>query len=818
VHAGIKGEEYLVSAEECCNKIFEINPGSRYGHYLLGIIAYKRNKILEAISQMERVIRDDPVHSDTLKWLQEYDVQNAGEENSKQLEKKLLGLDPLTSFDEYNNELPSVSGDEIKNFFRYVRKPKIAFSAILIILILTALLVWYSRYRSNVRWAKEHALEEIAQNINEVNYVKAFELIQKAERYLSEDPEFKRMAGLAVTRLSILTDPAGVDIYIKEYGDFDGEWEKLGITPIDGVKLPNLMYYLMRFEKSGYTKVMGVAATSIIVGSTPADTIFRKLFPEGSIPEEMVYVEDLGDEMTNNFMTEKKGFFLDRHEVTNRQFKEFVNNGGYSNPEFWKQEFIKDGKILSWEEAMAEFVDKSGRPGPATWEASDYPNGQDDYPVSGVSWYEAAAYAEYVHKSLPTISHWGSGFGLPIGPFKSIYAGMFGSRMLPISNFRGIGPESVNKLQDISCFGAYGMAGNVREWCWNETDVGHVIRGGAWDDATYMYSSLSQLPAFDRSPKNGFRCVSYVDQEKIPESVFEPVELSEDRDFYKEKPVSDEVFTVYKNQFSYDKLPLDGTLDEIDKNQDDWILEKVSFNAAYANERVIAYLYLPRNANPPYQTIIFFPGAYAHWGWEKDLRNSQFTRWYVDYLVKNGYAVMYPVYKGTYERINSKEAIVRGVTHQYTEWLIKWVKDFSRSIDYLETRKDIDTDKIAYYGHSWGARLGAIIPAVEDRIKISILVTGGLGGRHYPEAEEISYVPRVKTPVLMLNGRYDMYFILEKDVKPFFDLLGTPQEDKLLRLYETDHYVPANEMIKETLNWLDKYFGPVERKTASELQ
>ena len=101
---------------------------------------------------------------------------------------------------------------------------------------------------------------------------------------------------------------------------------------------------------------------------------------------------------------------------------------------------------------------------------------------------------------------------------------------------------------------------------------------------------------------------------------------------------------------------------------------------------------------------------------------------------------------------------------------------------------------------------------------IGILVTGGFGGRHYPEAEEITYVPRIKTPVLMLNGRYDMSFILEKQVKPFFDLLGTPQEDKLLRIYETDHYVPANEMIKETLNWLDTYFGPVERKTASELQ
>jgi dipeptidyl aminopeptidase/acylaminoacyl peptidase len=171
---------------------------------------------------------------------------------------------------------------------------------------------------------------------------------------------------------------------------------------------------------------------------------------------------------------------------------------------------------------------------------------------------------------------------------------------------------------------------------------------------------------------------------------------------------------------------------------------------------------------------------------------------------------MYPVYKGTYER-NNEEVIWEG--HQYTEWLIRWVKDFSRSIDYLESRNDIDTAKLGYYGHSWGGRIGGIIPAVESRLKVIVLITGGFNSwysRDYPEADEINYVPRIRIPALMLNGKYDMTFPYETTVKPFFNLLGTPEKDKNLVVYETDHSVPKSEMIKETLNWLDRYLGPVK--------
>ncbi|NIS10767.1 MAG: hypothetical protein GWN97_02220, partial [Thermoplasmata archaeon] len=78
--------------------------------------------------------------------------------------------------------------------------------------------------------------------------------------------------------------------------------------------------------------------------------------------------------------------------------------------------------------------------------------------------------------------------------------------------------------------------------------------------------------------------------------------------------------------------------------------------------------------------------------------------------------------------------------------MVQLVKDFRRSVDYLETRPDIDGGKLAYYGMSWGGWLGAIIPGVEERLGASVLVAGGMRGRSRPEVHELNYLTRIRTP------------------------------------------------------------------------
>ncbi len=527
-----------------------------------------------------------------------------------------------------------------------------------------------------------------------------------------------------VRRLTILTDPPGADVYIKEYSDTSASWQLLGKTPLDSIRMPASSCYRLRFEKPEYETVYAVTMTS-------DDTLSRKLFRLGTVPPGMVYVEGYWDEVKDTFEKDK-GFFLDKLEVTNRQYKEFVDNGGYRNREYWKHEFIKDRKKLTWEQAMAEFTDETGRPGPSTWEAGDYPDGQDEYPVSGVSWYEAAAYAEYAGKELPTGDHWDSGRGFyNLGTFE-----LFHPKIYPLSNFRGKGTDRAGKNQGMTAYGALDMAGNAREWCYNESSDGRIISGAGYSDPTYLFSVWEQLPPFDRSPLNGFRCAIYVNRERIPETAYRLIELgtSNKRDYSLETPVPENIFRIYKNQFQYDKNELNAVIEKRDESADDWIMEKVTFDAAYEKQRMIAYLFLPKNVPPPFQTLIFFPGSYAVY--DKHFSTVHINSFF-DYILKSGRAAVYPIYFRTYERNDGHTSRGTRKSHEYTELLIKWVRDFSRTIDYLETRSDIDTGKLGYYGHSWGGRLGAIIPAVEDRLSINILISGGFSTvKPYPEADE----------------------------------------------------------------------------------
>jgi pimeloyl-ACP methyl ester carboxylesterase len=503
-------------------------------------------------------------------------------------------------------------------------------------------------------------------------------------------------------------------------------------------------------------------------------------------------------------------FFIDRTEVANREFQEFVDANGYQRPEFWTHKFVKADRVLPFQEAMSEFRDATDRPGPAGFELGKYRKGEGDYPVGGVSWYEAAAYCEFRGKRLPTIFDWASA-ALPANEISNPLS----PSIIPLSNFAGEGPAPVGTYPAISASGAYDMAGNVREWCLNAAGERRFALGGGWSDPVYAFpGSVSWAqPPWDRLPSNGFRCVKY--PEGGPdEALMAPVDLPI-QDFYGVPKRSDDVFeALRKAYYSYDPAPLNAVVESEGRSPYGGDEVWVSVDAAYGPERLLIRLHLPDEVEPPYQAVVWFQGIEVL----SPLRSIKDSGWdrngYLDFILGAGRALVQPIYAGTFERNDGRTMQRWQSPRSRRDLVVLWLKDLGRTLDYLKERGDIDCDRVAYAGMSLGAALAPQFMARENRFAAALLWSGGFGPSMKEGAliDSVDFTRRTTIPILMLSGRYDYVLPFETHQMPFFDLLGTPPEDKRLVVFDAGHWpFPRAEFIKENLAWLDKYLGPVER-------
>ncbi len=263
--------------------------------------------------------------------------------------------------------------------------------------LLVFLVVEVSALR-RARWARNQALPEIARLLDQDKSDEAFRLALQAQRYIPNDPLLLRLLRSFTKPVSIQTSPPGADIYVRTYSASDKDWTFLGKSPLANIPVP-WDYLRLRIEKPGFGTL---EAASFAIPNTNLNFTLDAV---GSSPPGMIRVPGGPFQLRSAAPVELRDYWLDQYEVTNRQFKHFMENGGYQNRTNWTQEFVKDGRHFSWEEAMAEFRDPTGRTAPSTWELGSYPDGQADFPVGGVSWYEAAAYCEFEGKSLlPSIT------------------------------------------------------------------------------------------------------------------------------------------------------------------------------------------------------------------------------------------------------------------------------------------------------------------------------------------------------------------------------------------------------------------------------
>ncbi len=691
-----------------------------------------------------------------------------------------------------------------------LRKPFVAIPLALVVIAAIAIGVSAKKRSSQARWARQEALPEIERWLDAtpgtggIGMWKAFELASQAERYLPDDPMLRALKQRATSPMTLHTDPVGARVYARPYASADTAWTFVGETPIDTLPFVRGVFRI-RIEKSGYQTTDDLYWNSFY-DETGRSYVLKR--PD-QIPRGMVWVSSQSPRVRSDGVSEGVhmpgyehlppqelgDFFVDRFEVTNKDFKLFVDGGGYADPSFWKHPFVEKGRAIPWKDAVKRFTDQTQRPGPSGWEVGDYRDGADMEPVTGVSWYEAAAFAEFAGKSLPSIYHWD----------RVAFTWASGD-IVPLSNLTKETVVAVGSTQGMNRYGAFDLAGNAREWCANPTNAGdRFILGGGWDDAPYGFNDAVAQSPWDRSETNGFRCIRYaggnVDRVALEDTIVVPF-----RDFLTEPAVSDETFELYASQYRYDKTALDAQVEET-ITTDDYVREKVVFNAAYGGERMAAYLFLPRNATPPYQAVVYFPGSGSiHTRSSADLTPATNI-----HLVKSGRVFMWPILKSTYERGDDQTSDYSDESNRFKDHVVMWAKDIMRSIDYLETRKDIDATRIAFLGQSWGAQQAPVVLALEPRFKTGVLgVAGLMFQRSQPVADPINYVRKVTVPILMLNGKYDFFFPYETSQKPMFELLGTPAEHKKLVVYEFGHAIPATDRARETLAWLDRYLGAVK--------
>ncbi|MBC7673618.1 MAG: dienelactone hydrolase family protein, partial [Polaromonas sp.] len=255
-----------------------------------------------------------------------------------------------------------------------------------------------------------------------------------------------------------------------------------------------------------------------------------------------------------------------------------------------------------------------------------------------------------------------------------------------------------------------------------------------------------------------------------------------------------------------DRAPLNVQVTQRDTSNENWNLERVSFDAAYGKERMMAVVLTPKSGRPPYQSVIYFPGSGVLSMSSSKERRDQIP----SFVVKSGRAVILPILKSTYERQDTLKSDVQNRSILWRDHVTMWVKDIRRTVDYVQSRSDMDSSRIAYFGTSWGSAIAPINLVVEPRFKTAVLLVAGLAMEETrQEVDPWNYLPRVKLPVLMLNGKYDYFFPLELSQKPFYRTLGTAGERKKYIVYEGGHDVPRTELIKETLAWLDRWVGVV---------
>jgi dienelactone hydrolase len=199
--------------------------------------------------------------------------------------------------------------------------------------------------------------------------------------------------------------------------------------------------------------------------------------------------------------------------------------------------------------------------------------------------------------------------------------------------------------------------------------------------------------------------------------------------------------------------------------------------------------------------VILMHGWNLFWG-----KNEDWVQDWIPLLTAQGYAVLAPDHFMYGER-KTEEGFDKGSNrgpYYYRDWMSQTVVDLRRGLDYLESRPDIDPDRVAIFGGSLGGWIGSILAAVDPRIKAAILsvpatefITGQTPAEMILNAS--NFVPHYKDlSLLMVIAKNDIP-LRNARARALYEMAPVTKE---MIEYNESHYLDPEKYHEDILNWL----------------
>ena len=332
-------------------------------------------------------------------------------------------------------------------------KGYLSYLNIAVTLLIGAFFIYYYNKSTSKDELFEVKLPQIIEAFENNEYSKVFSEIRTLKNNNISNPIIDNYFDKVTTEVEINTTPGGYEVYLDLINDSTENWISLGNSPISKVRVPNVRFNLKFklgneefIERSNFW-LLNNGRDYGIPKSNKFDKNKFKLILGGKRSLQFPGLDHYSS-------IEIGPYLISKFEVTNKEYLDFIIDKGYENPEYWKFAIDEDPDFMN--STIKIFTGKFGRTGPSNWSYGMYPDGQENFPVTGISWYEAMAYANYKNLSIPNVYQWASAATLSSS-----------SSFMYNSNFSQNQLINVGSNENSNYNGLFDIAGNVREWIVN---------------------------------------------------------------------------------------------------------------------------------------------------------------------------------------------------------------------------------------------------------------------------------------------------------------------------------------------------------------